>query len=409
MNITYTQRYLGDYLLAHPDELDKMVFIAGPRQVGKTTLLQSIASLLGYEQIAYLNWDSAKDRPPIRDIHYTFFNEQVANAKNKPLIIFDELHKYPKWKSFLKGYFDTFHAQLATFVTGSARLDIYRRGGDSLLGRYWLLHLNPFSMNEVLGKMNPLPPDKFISDAIAGAKEVVESLLQFGGFPEPFLSASSTLHRRWCRLRRKRLIKEDLRDLSKIHDLTHIENLMDLVIASTGSTLSVNSLRESLNVSYNAVNTWLKWLEAIYYCFRISPYFKQVARGLKKEGKYYLFDWSEVLDPGARFENMVAMHLRKSVDFWNDTGIGDFDLRFVRDLEKREVDFLILRDKKPWMLIECKLQGDEIPASLLHIASSVNPQHIVLVTRQEQSGRYRVLSEKRIWVSGAASFLFHFL
>ncbi len=403
------RRYLGTHLLAHPEDLKKMVFVAGPRQVGKTTLLQDIGPQLGYKNIAYLNWDRPVDRKPVRDIHYTFFKEEIANAKTKPLIIFDELHKYPKWKAFLKGYFDSFRDDLATFVTGSARLDVYRRGGDSLLGRYWLLHLHPFSVNELLGRMNPSPPAELSSGTDAETKAALESLLKFGGFPEPLLEGKDAFHRRWKRMRRERLIKEDLRDLSKIHDLSHIENLMDLVIATVGSTLSINSLRESLDVSYNAVRTWLKWLEAIYYCFRIAPYSKQIARGLKKEAKFFLFDWSEIVDPGARFENMVAVHLKKSIDFWNDTGAGEFDLYYVRDLEKREVDFLILREKKPWMLIECKLKGDELPRSLLHMASALTPRHTVLVTQEEQEGRYRVAGDLRVWVTGAAAFLRSFV
>jgi len=237
----------------------------------------------------------------------------------------------------------------------------------------------------------------------------MERLLTFGGFPEPLLAGSETLHRRWKRMRRERLIKEDLRDLSKIHDLSHIENLMDLVIASVGSTLSLNSLRESLDVSYNAVRTWLQWLEAIYYCFRIAPYSKRIARGLKKEAKHFLFDWSEVADPGGRFENMVAVHLKKSIDFWNDTGVGEFDLCYVRDLEKREVDFLILREKKPWMLIECKLKDDALPRALLHMAMQLKPQHTVLVTQEEQAGRYRVAGDLRVWSTGASSFLRNFV
>ena len=323
--------------------------------------------------------------------------------------MFDELHKYPKWKSYLKGYFDTFRNQLATIVTGSARLDVYRHGGDSLLGRYWLIHLNPFSLSEVAGNMNPRPPDELSGESNKEDIETLKSLMRWGGFPEPFLSRSDAMHRRWLTMRRERLIQEDLRDLSKIHDLSHIDNLMDLVIESVGSILSVNSLRESLQVSYNAVKTWLGWLETIYYCFRIPPYSKSIARALKKEAKYFLFDWSEVTDPGARFENMIAMHLKKSVDFWNDVGEGTFALHYVRDLEKREVDFLVLRDKKPWMLVECKLQGDDIPKSLHHMTTALKPIHSVLVTSEEIAAKYRVVNEKKYWVTGAAAFLKHFV
>jgi predicted AAA+ superfamily ATPase len=336
------ERYLGHYLLGHPEDLSKMIFRAGPRQVGKTTLLENLGPKLGYKDILYLNWDRPKDRGMIRDAKYSAFSDLVANAKAKPLVVFDEIHKYPKWKSFLKGYFDTFRKQISTCVTGSARLDVYRCGGDSLFGRYWLLHFNPITVGELLDKETLLPPKEFITKPDSAVEEAFTSLAKWGGFPEPLFSGSDTQHRRWLKMRRERLVGEDLRDLSKIHDLSHVENLMDLVIASVGSTLSVNSLRESLGVSYNAVTTWLKWLEAIYYCFAISPYSKGVARGLKKERKYYLYDWSEVTDEGARFENIVAVHLKKSIDFWNDIGTGTFSFNYIRDLEKREVDFLVL-------------------------------------------------------------------
>ncbi len=402
-------RYLGEYLIRNPENLKKMIFIAGPRQVGKTTLLENLGSRLGFSNIAYLNWDRPVDRKPIRDIHYDFFKTQLENSKNQPLIIFDELHKFPKWKAFLKGYYDTFRGKLSTFVTGSARLDVYRRGGDSLLGRYWLYRLYPFTLSEAMGNMAPSPPLHLSSSISEKADKILEILWKWGGFPEPFLSRSETHHRRWVRMRKERLIQEDLRDLSRIHDLSHIDNLMDLVIGSVSSSLSLNSLREELQVSYNAVKTWSKWLEAIYYCFPITPFSKKITHALKKEAKYYLLDWSEISDPGARFENMIAVHLKKSVDFWNDSGMGNYDLHYVRDLEKREVDFLILKDKKPWMLIEAKTQLQEIPSSLRHMSAQLKPEYSVLVANTPDKGQYQVLQGNRYWVSGAAAFLQNFV
>lgn len=404
-----TDRYLGRYLLSHSEDLKKMVFVAGPRQVGKTTLLESLGPTLGFESILYLNWDRPKDRAPIRDINYTVFNDHVANAKGRPLVIFDELHKYPKWKSYLKGFYDTFRYTLAVFVTGSAKMDVYRRGGDSLLGRYWLFRLNPFSQSELVGKDVLTNPSELLLSGSSEAKEKFDSLFELGGFPEPLLSGSKTTHRRWVKMRRERLISEDLRDLSKIHDLGHVENLMDLVIQSVGSTLSINSLREALNVSYNAVATWLKWLEAIYYCFSIAPYSKGVARGLKKERKFFLYDWSEVPDESAKFENMVAMHLKKSVDFWNDIGAGSFGLGYVRDLEKREVDFILIKDKKPWMLVECKLSEDKLPKPLTWMANALNPMHSVLVTKTNANSKYHVVEGRKFLITDACTFFQNFV
>ena len=406
----YQHRYLEHYLLKNPDNLEKMIFIAGPRQTGKTTMLQKLGPRLGFKEIRYLNWDNLFDQKFIRDTSYTFFKELIANTKTKPLIIFDELHKFPKWKTYLKGFFDTFKNQLAIIVTGSARLDTYRRGSDSLLGRYWLFHLYPFSFSETVGEENISPPNKFTKNEISAAQaKIFNALWQWGGFPDPFLHRSETYHRRWIRMRRERLIKEDLRDLSRIHDLTHIDTLMDLVIASIGSTLSFNSLRESLNVSYNAIKTWIQWLEAIYYIFRIDPYSKKIHRSFKKEGKYFLYDWSEVKNDGARFENMIAVHLKKSIDFWNDSGAGNFKLRFVRDHEKREVDFLILKEKEPWMLIECKLQSDGVDKNLHYMAEQLKTPHNVLVHLGDDPGQYRIYKDKKYWVTGAKSFLLHFV
>src|SRR3989338_2708413 len=406
----WVRRYLEDYLQNYPENMEKMIFVAGPRQVGKTSLLSTLGEELRFKKVAYLNWDRPADQKYIRDIHYTFFKEQIANADGtKPLIILDELHKYPKWKRFLKGYYDTFRGQLDTMVTGSARLDLYRRGGDSLLGRYWLFHLYPFTLSETLGNMNPPPPEKWIAHNHRNAHRELQKLWRWGGFPEPFITASEAHHRRWVRMRRERLVTEDLRDLSRIHDLHHIQNLMDCVIASVGSTLSMNSLKQTLNVSYNAIRTWMGWLEAIYYCFRVPPYSKKIARGFKKEAKYFLHDWSEVKEESSRFENMVAVHLKKSVDFWNDTGAGGLELCFVRDHLKREVDFLILRDRKPWTLVECKLSEEEIPSSLHHMAEALGTTHNVLVNWTEAKGYYRVFKDRKYWVSGAADFLVHFV
>lgn len=403
------KRHLSEHLINNSNDLEKMVFIAGPRQCGKTTLVRALGSQLGFKNIAYLNWDRLADQRIIRDIHFTYFRELMANSEQKPLILFDELHKYRGWKTFLKGYYDTFHKDLATIVTGSARLDIYRRGGDSLFGRYWLYHLYPLSLSELLGVMNPGPPSLFKMSESQHQQQIFDNLFHSGGFPDPYLHGTPNYHRRWVRMRRERLIKEDLRDLSRIQDLAYVENLMELILASVGSTLSLNSLRESLDVSYNAVKTWVKWLEQIYYCFRVDPYAKKLARGFKKEGKYFPYDWSELEDDAKKFESFIAMHLKKSVDYWNDSGEGDFKLCFVRDHEKHEVDFLLLKNKKPWMLVECKLSSDDIPVSLHYMAERLHTEHNVLVNASSDPGRSRVYKSGKYWVTGAGAFLRYFV
>lgn len=402
------KRSLQYFFSVHPEFLKKMVFVAGPRQVGKTTLLEQLAHDRGYkkDEITQLNWDRKADNRIIRSQNMDYFLGLLANAPQKPpLVIFDEIHKYGKWKNFLKGYYDTFHGKILTLVTGSARLDTYRRGGDSLLGRYWHYRLYPFTLSEALGRLD-VPPIHGIALQELSEKSIktYRRLFEYGGFPEPYLSHSPLHHRQWIRLRKERLLKNDLRDLSAVKEIGDVEILMGLVGRSVGSTLSVNSLKEDLDVSYNAVKNWLKWLEALYYCFKIPPYSKKLIRALKKDAKYYLFDWSELKEAAPRFENMVALHLKKSVDYWVDTGQGDFELFYVRDQQKREVDFLLVKESTPWMLVECKLSRDEIPPSLAYMGHTFQVAHRVLLTHSEEKGRFEVLKGQKYWVSGAADF-----
>lgn len=408
---SFSPRYLVDYFNGHQDDLDKMVFITGPRQVGKTILPALLAKKMGYEEteVFYLNWDQPEDRKLIRSGNFAYFREMLSNTiGKKPFLIFDEIHKFRKWKNFLKGFFDSFQGQMVMVVTGSARLDTYRRGGDSLLGRYWLYHMYPFTLSEALGHFCPAPFENLsISKDQENGMAIYQTLYQFGGFPEPFLKAKLPHHLRWVRMRRERLLREDLRDLSRIQDLSDVEAFMGYLRESVTSPLSLNSIREKMEVSHNAVRNWLKWLESIYYCYRVSPYSKKVARSLKKEGKYYLYDWSELKDDGARFENLVSLHLKKSVDFWNDTGAGEFELFYVRDQEKREVDFLIVRDEKPWLLVEAKLGQAEIPKSLHYMGNALHVPHRVLVTHHLEEEKFRFVGKEKYLVCPASRFLNH--
>lgn len=408
----YQKRYLDQYLIKNKSFLEKMVFIPGPRQVGKTTLLFSLAKQLGYspKEIHLFNWDRKKDSKQIRSFDLTFFEELIANKKNKkPVVLFDEIHKFSKWKTYLKGYFDTVTNNIITLVTGSARLDIYRRGGDSLLGRYWLYHLNPFSLSEALHQYSILPFTQLKNSSHSYLYQTYQTLYHFGGFPEPFLKKNPSHHNQWHRLKKERLLREDLRDLSNIKELEDIEILMGLIKNCVGSTLSLNSLREQLEVSYNAVKNWVKWLESLYYCFKLPPYTKKVTRALKKDKKYYLYDWSELKDESARFENMVAVHLKKSVDYWNDTGVGNFELFYVRNQQKEEVDFLVVYNENPWLLVEAKFKKEQIPKSLIVMSQSIKPTHSVLVTHGEEEGSYQVINHQKYWVTGACHFLSNFV
>jgi predicted AAA+ superfamily ATPase len=352
------------YLHAAVEDLaaDKFVLLTGPRQVGKTTLALAWLERRGG---LYLNWDVPEDRERI--LRRTFLEGSLPNA-----LVLDELHKYPRWKSWLKGLYDRRDAHLPVVVTGSARLDVYRRSGDSMFGRYDHLRLHPFSVGELTHGRAAEPPSDWMTLATDDDHEPIWSRLERrSGFPEPYSRDEPRQHQRWITQRRTLLVRDDLRELSQIRQLALVEHLALLLPERVGSPLSVNALREELEVGHDTVSAWLDALERLYFCFRISPYSRRLARALKKERKLYLWDWSVVGSPAARFENMVASHLLKAVHCWCDLGYGDFDLWYVRDKEKREVDFLITEDRRPLVLFECKTSDVPPDAALHHFADQL--------------------------------------
>jgi len=353
------ERYLWEALSEFSKE--KFVLLTGPRQVGKTTLAkQWLVSRNG----TYLNWDIAVDRTEILSSSF------VKSPPNRVLVL-DELHKYKKWKNWLKGLYDANAQSLEVVVTGSARLDIFQRGGDSLLGRHELLHLHPFSIAEISHhSVNP-PPESWLElqPLKKPTKEAWRALSEFGGFPEPFQKQSKIAYNRWANRRRELLIKEDLRELTALKQLSLLEHLALLLPGKVGSPLSINSLVSDIQVKYDTLKSWIEVLEKLYFVYRISPYHKKLGRSLKKEKKLYLWDWAQVTDPGARFENMVASHLYKAIQYWNDYGYGRFELCYWRDMEKNEVDFVITKNQIPIVIIETKYSDETLSPSLFKLAS----------------------------------------
>ena len=340
-----------------------MVFIGGARQVGKTTLAKDI---IGESfKTRYLNWDYRSDRDAI--LNYEF-------SPDDELLVFDEIHKYGRWKNYLKGLYDKKKGRHKIIVTGSARLDIYRRGGDSLLGRYFYYRLHPFSLTEYSGSdhgvshlnVEPFQPLKFLKgDEI---RNKFESLFEFGGFPEPLFSEKKEFLRRWHNMRIERIVREDIRDLENIRDLSLIQILVDAMPSKVGSLLSIKSITEDISVSHKTVSSWLDILEAFYYIFRIYPFQKTRVKSLKKMPKLYLYDWSEIEDFSARFENMIASHLMKHADYLYDVLGYKTKLYFLRDLEGREVDFLMTVNEEPWFSVEVKESGKKISGPLKYFA-----------------------------------------
>ncbi len=322
------KRYLED--IAREDLKEKMVFMGGPRQSGKTTLAFHLLGNADESHPAYLNWDDIKTKQSIL---------RGEIPANQPLVVLDEIHKYRGWRNLVKGFYDTHRSTKQFLITGSARLDYYRRGGDSLQGRYHYYRLHPFSLDEVSKKPT---------------QQELGQLLQHGGFPEPFLKASSRHHKRWQQERITRVIQEDLISLEQVKEISQLDLLVHVLPSRVGSILSLNNLREDLQVSFETVDRWIQILENIYYCYRISPLGFPRLRTAKKEKKLYLWDWSQVSDPGARFENLVASHLLKFCHFVEDSEGEEMHLQFIRDAQKREINFVVVKNKKPLFAVECK-------------------------------------------------------
>ena len=331
-------RYISQHV--KKDIRKKMVFISGPRQVGKTTLSLSLIKPSTEKNPAYLNWDIPDHRKKI------LINEIPLRHK---IIIFDEIHKYAKWRTFMKGLYDAHHSNCSFLVTGSGRLDYFSRGGDSLMGRYFHYRLHPFSLLEL--NKNPSSSD-------------LKTLLKFGGFPEPLFNQSVSHWKKWQNHRNHQVINEDLRDLEKVKEISLIHLLLESLPEKSGSPLSVNSISEDLQVSHQTVVRWLKLLEALYVVFLVPPFGSSKIRAVKKEQKLYFWDWSQIESKGYRFENLVACHLLKYCHYHYDSYGEKMELRYLRDTDKREVDFIVLKNKRPLFSVECKASEKNLSSHL---------------------------------------------
>lgn len=348
------KRIYSNLLEDHLAKNRQMILLSGPRQVGKTTLARAVLP-----EAAYLNFDITGDAMKIMG-----GVEKIAEvlaldvpAKRARSVIFDELHKYANWKHFLKGFFDRYEKDLKIVATGSARMDVYRRGGDSLMGRSFSYRVHPLSIGELasaecdLEAMFQKPKDVSLVE--------IARLMQFGGFPEPFLDGSRRFYTRWQNSRLDKIFNEDLRDLSRVQDLRGVKMLAELLRARVSGEINHASLGRDLGVSIDTVKNWIGLLESVYFCYSVRPYFRNVANSIRKKPKIYLWDWSLIADKGARNENFVASHLLKSVDWWTDSGLGRFELCYIRDKQRHEVDFVVTKDGEPLMLVEVKSSLDE--------------------------------------------------
>lgn len=333
----------------------QMLFVSGARQVGKTTVVKQIISKTPDN---YFNWDNLKHRELIiqggDSIIVKIGADQLSNKK--PIVIFDELHKFKDWKNWLKGFFDVYENQLQIIVTGSASMDIFRKGGDSLMGRYFHYRMHPLSLREISDEMNL---DTKLQKLIKPKKDSLAKLLQFGGFPEPFLKANQRFSNRWSKLRQQQLIREDIRDGTHIHEIAQLEVLAELLRQQSGDVTRYSTLAKQIRVSIDTIRRWLDVLEGYYYCYRIRPWYQNIATSLRKEPKTYLWDWSKIDDIGKRHENFVASHLLKFVHWLTDLGYGDYQLHYLRTKDQKEVDFIVTENNQPWFLVEVKTSSSQ--------------------------------------------------
>lgn len=360
MNRNYTKTFLD-----HFAEYRQMIFVMGPRQSGKTTVAQNI--ITQSKGARYLSWDNTDNRDLIlQGTNAIAEYAQLSMLQNtKPIVCFDEIHKYTHWRDMLKGFYDSYPDKAKIMVTGSAKLDAFSRGGDSLMGRYFPIRFHPLSVAELAHKRFPteaniIQPPKKIDD------DTFQALWKFGGYPDPFLKQSTTYHRRWQKLRLQQLIQEEVRDLTRIQDLGRLELLAEYMKQNASRQVTFSNLSKQLRVTDKTVREWLSVLKSLYFCFSIRPYSKNIVRSLLKEPKYYLWDWSLCIDDGSRAENFVALALLKAVNYWNDMGFSDYELCYLRDKDRHEVDFIIIKDNKPWLLVEVKLTNNKSISRHLH-------------------------------------------
>ena len=368
-------RYLTTAIKA--DLKEKMVFLGGPRQVGKTTLALSLLENGNEKHPAYLNWDDVPTRKALL---------RGELPPDESLIILDEIHKYKQWRNLVKGFYDLNKSTKQFLVTGSAKLDHYRRGGDSLQGRYHYHRLHPLSLYEI----NPSPTQADLAH-----------LLKFGGFPEPHLRGDSRHWKRWQKERQARVVRDDLATLEQVKEIGQIDLLASILPDRVGSVLSINNLREDLAVAFETADRWISILENLYFCFRLQPYGLPKLRAAKKERKLYMWDWSLCEDQAARFENLVASSLLKYCHQQEDWEGDSMELRFIRDAQKREIDFVVLRNKKPLFAVECKSGEQALSRNVAYFAAR---SHIPLFYQVHMGKRDYEVAEHRARVLPLTTF-----
>ena len=346
----------------------QMAFLSGPRQVGKTTVAKAHAQY-------YLNWDKDSVKELVlsgQESVGAFCGLEKAHA-DLPVVAFDEIHKYPRWKQFLKGFFDDYEYSCRIIATGSAKMDVYKRGGDSMMGRYFPYRVHPLSVAELL--TTEIPDERIVRPQAELNEDDWRTLCDFGGFPEPFTKRSKAFSLRWNRLRREQLLRNDIRDLTQISELDRLMVLAEILAHRSGEQLVYKALANEIRVDEKTVKNWVAALKHLFYGFEVRPWFRNIENSIRKTPKWFLRDWALVVDSGKRFETMVACPLLKAVECWTDLGLGEFDLSYVRDKQKREVDFLVVKDRCPWILVEAKRSDDRLSDNLVRFQGELKTEY----------------------------------
>lgn len=385
---------------------DRMSFIAGPRQIGKTTLVRRFLAEKRQGDL-YYNWDTLTVKRRFSK-NALFFVEDLPPHLDRPWVALDEIHKYPNWKNLLKGYYDEWGKKARFVVTGSARLDHFRKSGDSLVGRYFLFRMLPLGAREVsgaaLGSGNTWSPGEALASvpmALPKMHASTESLLSLTGFPEPLASGRMDFCNRWRENHVSLILQEDLRDLTRIAQIKKLETLLYLLPERVGSPLSLNALRGPLETAYGSVRLWLEAMKMVYLVFSIEPWSAQVSRSILKEKKYYFWDWGMVEDSGSRFENFTAAQLERVVSHWNEMGKGPFKLYYLRTKEGQEVDFAVADHRRVRLLVEAKAGDTALSPHLAFFQKKLNAELAVQVVFKKD---FCSQKDKALYVMGADRF-----
>ena len=383
---------------SHLKNYRQMVFLSGPRQVGKTTMCEAVAS-------TYLSWDDEDVRRAIQSGQRVVADKYALNvaAESEKILVYDEIHKYSKWKQFLKGFYDLYGKDLRIVATGSAKMDVYKKGGDSMMGRYFPYRMHPLSVAELLDVS--IPDERIVRSPKMLPDDEWTALVRFGGFPDPFVNRDIRFSRRWNSLRFEQLLKTDMRDLTRISELDQLSALAEILSNRSGEQLVYKNIGCDLGVDEKTAKKWVKTLKYLYLGFEVRPWFRNIENSIRKMPKWYLRDWANIQDEGKRAETFIACHLLKAVEGWTDLGYGEFSIGYLRDKSRREVDFVVTRNGIPWFLVEVKKSDTSLSEALGFFQKRTGAAHAFQVVMDAEYGEYDCFSIHSPRVVSARTFL----